>query len=115
MNTPEEIAVAVMESEQMMWLMVGSNHPESHLNALREAWKQYKEAGGGTYGHPMYIRASIAVQELHAAMMEIKQSYPAFEPGTDPTAADHCKELLQMTEWCIKQLSTFMGVRLSDG
>lgn len=48
--TPEEIATSVMQSEAMMWLMVGANHVESHLDILREAWAAYIAAGGLTYG-----------------------------------------------------------------
>lgn len=46
----EEIAKAICDSEAFMWLMVGSNHTESQLASLREAWKAYTEEGGG-YGH----------------------------------------------------------------
>lgn len=48
--TPEEIAMTVMQSEEMMWLMIGANHTESHLNILRGAWEAYIAAGGLTYG-----------------------------------------------------------------
>lgn len=50
--TPEEIAVEVMESEPMMWLMCGGDPAwiPAHLNALKPAWDAYVEAGGKTYG-----------------------------------------------------------------
>lgn len=48
--TPEEIALAVMQSEAMLWLMVGSNHVDAHLANLRHAWEAYIEAGGKTWG-----------------------------------------------------------------
>lgn len=51
-STPAEIALEVMQSESMMWLMVGANHPESHLDALRDAWDAYVAAGGRTWGQP---------------------------------------------------------------
>lgn len=31
------IAKAIVESEAFMWLMVGANHPDAHLDALRPA------------------------------------------------------------------------------
>lgn len=52
--TPEEIAVEIMRSESMMWLMVGGDEKwiPSHLRSLREGWDLYVEAGGPTWGHP---------------------------------------------------------------
>lgn len=44
-----EIALEIANSESLMWLMVGANHPEAHLAALRPAYQAYREAGGG-YG-----------------------------------------------------------------
>jgi hypothetical protein len=43
----DDIARAICDSEAFMWLMVGANHPDAHLMALRGAWKAYSEAGGG--------------------------------------------------------------------
>jgi hypothetical protein len=40
------IANSVMESEQFMWLMAGSNHVESQLEDLRPAYMAWKDAGG---------------------------------------------------------------------
>lgn len=50
--TPEEIAMEIMESEDMMWLMCGGDSMwiPTHLSALRPAWDAYIEAGGKTYG-----------------------------------------------------------------
>lgn len=41
------IALAICNSEPFMWLMVGSNHTEMQLDAIRPAWKAFREAGGG--------------------------------------------------------------------
>lgn len=49
MSERSRIAKSICDSEAFMWLMVGANHPEAHLMALREAWKAYTDAGGG-YG-----------------------------------------------------------------
>jgi len=38
---------AICNSEPFMWLMVGSNHIENQLNALRPAWTTLLDAGGG--------------------------------------------------------------------
>lgn len=46
----DKIARAICDSEPFMWLMVGSNHVESQIAALREAWNAYLKAGGG-YGN----------------------------------------------------------------
>jgi hypothetical protein len=43
----DDIARAICDSEAFMWLMVGANHPDAHLMALRGAWTAYHEAGGG--------------------------------------------------------------------
>ena len=38
------------DSEALMWLMAGANHPELHLEALRPIYNEYRETGGG-YGN----------------------------------------------------------------
>lgn len=50
--TPENIAMAFMRSEPMMWMMAGANHPDAHLSVLRAWWRRYIDAGGPTYGNP---------------------------------------------------------------
>jgi len=41
-----QIANEVMESEQFMWLMAGSNHAQSNIAALRPAYEAWIRAGG---------------------------------------------------------------------
>jgi hypothetical protein len=41
-----KIAMEVLESEQFAWLMAGSNHVNSNINAIRPAYQAWKEAGG---------------------------------------------------------------------
>lgn len=43
----ESLAQAICDSEQMMWLMAGSNYPEMHLADLRRAYREYVASGGG--------------------------------------------------------------------
>lgn len=43
------IALDVMESEPMLWLMSGSSHPEAQIARLRAAWAPYLEAGGKSW------------------------------------------------------------------
>lgn len=49
-RTPEQVAVDIVSSEPFMWLMVGSNHVELHLSALRPAFDLYRSAGGRSWG-----------------------------------------------------------------
>lgn len=49
MSELDTIARVICDSEPFMWLMVGANHPESHLEALRKAYAKYVAEGGG-YG-----------------------------------------------------------------
>lgn len=42
------IADAIVSSEQFMWLMTGSNHPESQRDGLRPAYEMWKQNGGVT-------------------------------------------------------------------
>jgi hypothetical protein len=44
-----QIALAICQSEPFAWLMAGSNHVDMQLAALRPAWEQYVEAGGGYF------------------------------------------------------------------
>jgi hypothetical protein len=48
--TKEEIANEILGSESFMWLMAGSNHVESHLEAIRPAYAAWKAAGGLYWG-----------------------------------------------------------------
>ena len=45
-----KIARAICDSEPFMWLMVGSNHTESQLAALRDVWREHYLPAGGGYG-----------------------------------------------------------------
>lgn len=45
----DKIARAIADSEALMWLMVGANHPDAHLNTLRGAYAAYTDVDGG-YG-----------------------------------------------------------------
>ena len=45
-NEQHGIAQHIIESEQFMWLMAGSNHTESQLQAIRPAYMAWKDAGG---------------------------------------------------------------------
>jgi len=40
----------IMDSEPFMWLMAGSNHTRAQLNAIKPAYRKYRELGGG-YGN----------------------------------------------------------------
>lgn len=42
----DAIADSMIGSEPFMWLMVGANHPEAHLETLRKAYAAWLEAGG---------------------------------------------------------------------
>jgi hypothetical protein len=50
------IALEMIESEQFTWLMVGSNHVEANLKALRPAYEAWKEAGGKSILHKDYAK-----------------------------------------------------------
>ena len=45
-NEQYKIAQHIVESEQFMWLMAGSNHVESQLQEIRPAYMAWKDAGG---------------------------------------------------------------------
>jgi hypothetical protein len=47
---PQDCAAMILESESFLWLMVGSNHTEHHLECLRPIWREYIAAGGKTWG-----------------------------------------------------------------
>lgn len=52
------IALEIVESEPFTWLMVGSNHVESNLQALKPAYQAWKEAGGKSIFHKDYGKAN---------------------------------------------------------
>ena len=52
-----ELALAILNSEAFMWLMVGSNHQESQLATLRPAYQRYVELGGG-WGKAKSVRTN---------------------------------------------------------
>jgi hypothetical protein len=49
-STPEQIAMAICESEAMLWLMHGSGHVDLHLHHIRQMWEQGIAAGGQPWG-----------------------------------------------------------------
>ncbi len=57
---PEAIAQEILASEDFMWLMVGADDAwvNSHISALRPAWRAYIEAGGKTYGYGHHMDIS---------------------------------------------------------
>ena len=44
-----KIADCIVSSEPFSWLMVGSNHVQSNIAMLREAYAKWQEAGGQTF------------------------------------------------------------------
>jgi hypothetical protein len=50
-----------------------------------------------------------AVTELRKALTTIPLPSPAHAPGTEPTAADACRQLLEMIEHGIRQIEVFVG------
>ena len=55
-DIPEKykIAMAIVESENFLWLMAGSNHVEAQLAGLRPAYEAWKAAGGKSVFHKDY-------------------------------------------------------------
>jgi hypothetical protein len=51
-----EVARAICDSEAFMWLMVGANHPDSHIELLRGIWREHYAPAGGGYGARMRAR-----------------------------------------------------------
>jgi len=49
-QSKEQIADAILSSESFPWVMSGSNHVESQVEALRPAWRAWIEAGGKSWG-----------------------------------------------------------------
>jgi hypothetical protein len=64
------VALDVMESEAMLWLMSGSGHPEAHLATLRKAWLAYTDCGGKTWPHSTrdYLSGVRDLSEVSADM-----------------------------------------------
>lgn len=44
------IADDILGSESFLWLIVGANHPDTYIDALRPAFDAWKKAGGKPYG-----------------------------------------------------------------
>ena len=47
-----DIAHNIIGSEAMIWLIVGANHPEAHLGAMRPAVNTYWKAYGNAFRKP---------------------------------------------------------------
>jgi hypothetical protein len=61
------------------------------------------EQTGGT------AKALAAVAELRKALTAIPLRSPQYAPGTEPTAGDACRRLLEMIEYGIRQIEVFVG------
>jgi hypothetical protein len=51
LDEKSKLAREILDSEPFMWLMAGSNHTEAQLQAIRPAYRKYREAGGGFNNH----------------------------------------------------------------
>ena len=61
---------------------------------------------------PAIVRAAQVLIDLRDAMAEIQIAHPAYSPGTGPTAADNCKQILDMMDWSVRQIATYLGLSL---
>lgn len=50
------IAEEIVSSEPFAWLMVGSNHIQSNIDALKPAYRAWKMNGGKSFFHKEYGR-----------------------------------------------------------
>jgi hypothetical protein len=54
-------------------------------------------------------QARALINELRATLGEIRYRHPAWAPGTGPTAADNCKQLLDLMDHAVDQLAVYVG------
>ena len=54
--------------------------------------------------------AQEALLDLKSAMSTISQPTPAYKPGKEPTAADHCAQVLELMDALLKQLAVYLKV-----
>lgn len=71
----DALARAIADSEAFMWLMVGANHPEAHLDPLRRAYQSYTSLDGG-YGHWAQRQRPLTEGEK-TTMVEFLKSFEA--------------------------------------
>jgi hypothetical protein len=53
------------------------------------------------------VGVQLAVADVRTALRGIPLTSPAHQPGTEPTAADACKQLLEMIEHCLRSIESF--------
>lgn len=53
--------------------------------------------------------ARLALAELRRELSTITYPQPWYRPGSEPTAADACSQLLETVEYAIKQIEIYVG------
>jgi hypothetical protein len=55
------------------------------------------------------VGALLALADLREAMATIEVPHPAYVPGTGPTAADNCAQVLDMVQHGLEMLEKYLG------
>ena len=83
---------------------------ESPSEAFRTTHSLCDELAQRSHAEGGLVGAQLALSDLRVALSSVRLSHPAFMPGTGPTAADSLKQVLEMTDWCLHQLATYLDV-----
>ena len=73
-----------------------------HLHEDTEAFLARRAPGG-------VVGAQIALADLRTAMATIRDNHPAYAPGTGPSAADNCAQVLDMLNHGLTMVRTYLG------
>jgi hypothetical protein len=63
---------------------------------------------------PAIIRAHIALKELRDAMTDVRQTHPSYLVGQEASAADNCRQILDVMEWNVRALAVYLGVAVTE-
>lgn len=55
------------------------------------------------------VGATLALADLREALRTIRWPHPAFAEGNEPTAADNCRHVLALMDWCLQQIAVYLG------
>ena len=59
---------------------------------------------------PAIVRAAGCLVDLRNAMADVRVTTPSYSPGTGPTGADNCKDVLAMLDHGIRMIAAYLGL-----
>jgi hypothetical protein len=106
---PVEVVRAIVNARSFVDLAKGHNFPDEFVLDMAKCLKRCADLLESPETRTGTVGALLLLSDLRNVMGTLRERSPIYEPGTGPTAADNCRQILEMIEFCLKQLSVYVG------